>query len=300
MHPAHTLHTSRGARWAMRHFNMEYLNKIFFVSEIVNFQHAWSTCRFSWFLSTCCLRQHVLCNFEFNMFCFDFVSTVQHFVEQQSRPPMRMSTWKVDNNWMFNRSRFVSTVFGLQRLFDQHRELWQPTLWQHRQQLLRQQQHVNTSPFTRTWRQQNFVEPTSNGWMVPTTTGNKRSPTKSTRVSSSWQQPSHGKSTTSWSTKKLGRYQQQLLVEMSGNFPTSSLATASMMRGAHLPTTWQSCTRQQVIQQNGSCWWFLCQHRQLEDWLWTAKPTPSTVLAVNKSFSCLDNWICPTMRCATA
>ena len=285
----------------MRHFNMEYFNNIFFVSEIVNFQHAWSTCRFSWFLSTCCLRQHVLCNFEFNMFCFDFCfnsSTFCWTTVETSDENVNMKRWTTIE--CSTEAVFVSTVFGLQRPFDQHRELWQPTLWHHHQQLLRQQQHVSTSPFTRTWRQQSFVEPTSNGWMVPTTTGNKRSPTKSTRVSSSWQQPSRGKSTTSWSTKKLGRYQQQLLVEMSGNFPTSSLATASMMHGAHLPTTWQSCTRQQVIQQNGSCWWFLCQHRQLEDWLWTAEPTPSTVLAVNKSFSCLDNWICPTMRCATA
>jgi len=31
MHPAHTLHTLKGrARWATRHFNMEYFNNIFF------------------------------------------------------------------------------------------------------------------------------------------------------------------------------------------------------------------------------------------------------------------------------
>ena len=68
---AHLTHI-KGARWAMRHFNMEYFNNIFFASEIVNFQHAWSTCRFSRFLSTWCLRQHGLCNFAFNMFCCDF------------------------------------------------------------------------------------------------------------------------------------------------------------------------------------------------------------------------------------
>ena len=288
MHPAHTLHTLRG--------RVEPWD-----TPARSISTASFLCQRLW-MSTCFANnrdlhsfwQHdvldnMIFSFEFNMFSFGLFHQSNILLDNSSdhRWECQHGSWQ---QWTFQPKPFCFN------------SVWPSTSFLPTNKNYGSQHHGNTTNSCQVnssrwvppplWRHRNnraSWNQLQNGWMVPTRTGNKRLPTRSTMVLCSWQRASPGRSTTASSTRRLEKYHQQLLVGMSGNSPTFSSATASMMLAVRWHTICPNSIRQQATQHIGFCWWSQWQHQPLGAWLWTWEPTHSIVLAVIKCFNYLDN-----------